>query len=153
MSAIRSLVPAGGDAGPTSGLQFPLNYTANSVIRMGWGGAFTASVLSRTSHTIIRKVCWIQQAGYYAWGWFSRNTLNGVFDSNWVWNGHPYPSDTGAVDGTGASIAGTGGSGEIHYHEIASLGAKDWLASPGGSAVLVVKGTPAAPVWYTQALI
>lgn len=101
-------------------------------------------MLSRTSHTAIWKANYFQQTGYYAVAWHSENTGSWPA-SRYQYGSHPYPA-SGSVDGTGQSTGGTGVSGTVHYHEMAGLGASDFLASPGGSSLIVVKG-----VWLTQA--
>lgn len=125
-----------------AGLTFPSNGAANSDIRLVWSGG---NLLPRLTHTAIWKANYAQQAGYYAVTWHSHN--DGVWGSSlYEFGAHPYPT-TGALDTTGQSTGGTGGSGTTHYYEIAGLGASDFIASPGpGPTLLVTKG-----IWVTQA--
>lgn len=120
---------------------FPSNGVAGGNIRLLWTGA---NLLPRTSHTAIWKANFVQQTGYYALTWHSQNT--GTFAASpFEYGAHPYPS-TGTVDATGRATGVTGATGTVHQHEIAGLGAGDYLSSPGGSSVNVTKG-----IWYTQA--
>lgn len=124
-----------------TGLIFPSNGASGGDIRMLWSGG---NLLPRLTHTAIWKANYVQQDGYYAVTWHSHN--DGSFHGDlYEFGAHPYPA-TGSVDANGQSTGGTGGSGTVHYHEVAGLGAHDYLASPGGSALLVTKGQ-----WYTQA--
>lgn len=127
-------------AGPQTGLTFPVNYTANSDIRLRWDGA---DMVPRFLHTVIWKARHVQQDGFYAWAWHTLADGTWGFGTAWPYGTHPYPA-TGAVDGNGYSTGGTGDTGEVHYHEIANGG--DKLASDGGSGLLVVKD-----VWLSQA--
>jgi len=123
-------------------LVFASNYVSGSDVRLVWSGS---NLLPRTSHTVIWKARYVQQAGYYAVTWHTSN------DGQWhaslyEFGAHPYPT-TGSVNSTGQSTGGTGSSGATHYYEIAGLGASDFIASPGpGPTFLVAKG-----VWVTQA--
>lgn len=124
-------------AAQVTGLLFPSNGTAGSDIQLLWNGS---NLLPRTGHTAIWKAKYVQQTGYYAVTWHSSN--DGTFHSDtYEFGAHPYPSDTGAVNGSGASTAGTSSAGTIHYYEVAGLSGIDFLASPGGTTTLVVKGS------------
>jgi len=131
-----------------SGLNFLANGAAGSDIRLAWSGA---NLLSRTAQTVIWKAFYAQQSGYYADVWDAENDGSFHF-SKYEHGTHPYPCD-GAFNGTGQATGGTGESGDIHYFEIAGLGdgpevlfGHDFIASPGGTAKLVVNG-----IWYTHA--
>lgn len=130
-------------AEPISGLNFPANATANSDIRLVWSGA---NLLPRLTHTAIWKKfrAVTPQTAYEADTWHSRN--DGVFHSTADEMGaHGYPT-VGTVNGTGQNIGG-GQGGTVHYMELAGTpGGADWLASPGGSGVLLNNGQ-----WYTHA--
>lgn len=133
---------------PQTGLVFPSNGASNSDIRLLWDGS---NLLSRTSHTVLWLANYVQQNGYYAVTWHSPNT--GSWDSGAYSLGmHPYPTD-GTYNSSGFSTGGTGGSGTVHYQEIAGLlNAYDAIASassPGPQdTFLVTKG-----VWYQSARV
>lgn len=122
-----------------SGLQFAANTTANSDVRLIWD---STNLLDRLSHTAFWKIKFFQQTGFYAVAWHSHN--NGVFNNGtngtYEFGTHPYPSDTGGVDGSGQNT-GSFGDGSIHYHEVAGLGAHDYLATGGSSSLLLVTGS------------
>ena len=141
VSSFRTKAAAVNSPTPVFGLIFPSNGVAGGDIRLLWTGA---NLLPRTAHTAIWKTNFVQQTGYYAVTWHSQNT--GTFAASpFEYGAHPYPS-TGTVDATGQATGVTGATGTVHQHEIAGLGAHDYLASPGGSSVNVTKG-----IWYTQA--
>jgi len=140
--------PATASAPTPTGLIFPSNATAGSDIRLVWDGSI---LLPRTSHTVIWRANYVQQTGYYAVTWHSPNT--GTWDNGEYSVGmHPFPCD-GGKDSNGQATGGTGGSGTVHYEEIAGLlGAYDRIASPSSpgpqDTFLVTKG-----VWYLQARV
>lgn len=123
---------------PPTGLAFLLaNSAAGSDIALQWTGA---NMLSRTSHTAIWKIKYRQQTGYYAVAWHSHL---GAWDSGaWAFGTHPWPGNSGAVNGSGEATDGSGGSGTVHYHEVAGVGAPvDTLCTAGGGGgTLVTKG-------------
>lgn len=126
-----------------AGLQFPGNGTANSDIRLLWNGA---NLLSRTAQTVIWKIRYDAQAGYYAVTWSAYNDGTFHFDQ-YEFGGHPYPCD-GAFDGNGNATGATGGSGTVHYMELAGIpGGQDGIALPINPAFLIVKDGR----WLTQA--
>ena len=129
------------DMTPT-GLTFPSNGAANSDIRLVWSGG---NLLPRLTHTAVWKARYVQQDGYYATAWHSHNTGSWPADL-YMFGTHPYPT-TGSVNSAGSSTGGTGGTGEVHYYEIAGLGANDYIASPGPGPTLVVT----KDAWVTQA--
>lgn len=127
---------------PPTGIVFPNNLEAGSDIRIVWSGS---ALLSRTSHTAIWKAKYEQQTGYYAVAWHSENT--GTWPASMYQFGtHPYPAAEGTVDGNGQATDGTASAGTDHFWEIAGLGASDFLASPGGVSLGVVKDA-----WLVQA--
>ena len=137
----QTVVQSSISLGPINGLIFPANATAGSDIRIIFDGSI---LLPRTLQTVLWKKYNNGQTNYVADTWSSHNT--GAFASdNYEFGCHPYPSSTGTVDAAGQNT-GVIGSGVVHYHEIAGLGGHDYLASPGGSSVLVVDGR-----WYSQA--
>lgn len=115
------------------------NNVAGSDIRVDWA---TSIMVPRFDHTIIWKVLHFQQSGYYTGPWhvYSDNAWHG---GPWEYGTGLYPCD-GSFDSNGLALGGTGGSGTIHYHEIAD--GLDYIASPGGIALLGVKG-----VWIASA--
>jgi hypothetical protein len=104
-------------------------------------------LLPRATHTAIWKARYVQQSGYYAVAWHSQIIADTWPASLYEFGTHPYPASNSAVNSEGQSLSGSGGAGTVHYYEIAGLGASDFLASPGGTAVLVVKDGG----WITQA--
>lgn len=126
---------------PLNGLIFPSNNVANSDIGIDFTGA---NMVPRIGHTILWKANYTQHTGFYAWCWHVWAD-NAWHAGMWELGRHPYPA-TGTVNGSGQSTGGTSSSGTVHFHEQAGIGANDFLASPGGSALLVTKG-----IWYLQA--
>jgi len=107
-----------------------------------WQGV---NLLPRTSHTVIWQSTYRQQSGYYAETWHT--SYDGTWHgSTYEFGCHPYPTN-GSIDGAGQSTGGTGGTGSAHYHEIAGLGANDFIASPGRSPLQVVNGTA---LWHAR---
>lgn len=134
----------GPSADVLTGLDFDLaNDAAGSNIGLDWTGS---AYLQRQPHTVVWKYRPRQQTGYYAVFWHVRS------DDTWgasqyEFGTHPYPASNGNVSGTGQAQSGTGGSGTVHYWEIAGLAGGDFLSSAGGSGgTLVTKD-----VWYSQA--
>lgn len=128
---------------PIFGLIFPANNTNNSNIELRWSGA---NLLPRNTHTAIWKVNYLQQAGYYATAWHTQVIADTFPASVYEYGTHPFPSAAGAKDGNGQCTDGTGGSGTVHYYEIAGLGASDFICTAGGSPLIVTKNT-----WVLQA--
>lgn len=134
--------PATATPAPVNGLTFPSNLAAGSDIRLVWDGSI---LLPRSAHTALWKQNYTAQSSYYACVWSAHNT--GTFGSDtYEFGTHPYPTATGAVDANGQNTDVTSQSGSVHYFEVAGLGGHDYLASPGGSGVLVTKGQ-----WYAHA--
>jgi len=126
---------------PTSGIEFLENDASGSDIRLAWTGA---NLLPRTSHTAIWQAKYAQQLGYYAVAWSTGS--DGTWPANeYEFGTHPYPT-TGTYDGNGQSTGGTGGTGAVHYMEIAGLGASDFIEGPMEPYLLVTDGR-----WLTQA--
>jgi hypothetical protein len=121
------------------GLDFPSNGETDSDIRLVWTGA---NYLDRDDHTVIWRARYVQHTGYYAVTWHSQHT--GSWLGTWSFGCHPFPCD-GAFNASGFATNPTGGSGTVHYQEIAGLGSIDKIEGPDG-AFLVTKDT-----WYTQA--
>lgn len=126
---------------PVTGLIYPSNGAASSAIRIVFTGA---NLPSRTLKTVLWEAKYVQHTGYYAWAWDSWGDNawhSGTYESGC----HPFPCD-GAFNGSGAATGATGGSGTVHYYEIAGAGdAADWIATPSGSSYSVTKG-----VWVRQ---
>lgn len=117
--------------GTRTGLNFPLNGEPGSDIRLVWSGA---NLLDRTAQTVIWKAKYSSnQVGYFAVTWNSPNTGSWDFGV-YSYGAHPYPT-TGTYNAVSGQDTGvTGASGTTHYHEIAGLGAYDFIATgdPGG---------------------
>lgn len=86
--------------------------------------------------TLIRRIKYAQQTGYYADWWYTDDSSfeDSKSGSRGYYGFHPYPSTS--------TNAGT-----THYHEIATDDGGDFYTSKAGSPITVVKGQ-----WYTQAL-
>ena len=126
-----------------TGIRIPGNNLANSNAAILFAGS---DILPRVGHTAIVRFYPTQQNGY---GALMAHSSTGVA---WQASTYEFLTCSHPCDGTleaGAtgqrSNAGAGGgSGSIHYWEIAGLGAFDYIANPGGSSVLqVVMGR-----WY-----
>lgn len=103
-------------------------------------------MVSRTDHTVIWKIRYDQQSGYYAVTWHAYNDGTFHFDQ-YEFGGHPFPCD-GGYDSNGNATGGTGGSGTVHYMELAGIpGGQDGIAVPMEPAFLIVKDGR----WVTQA--
>lgn len=113
-----------------TGLIFPGNGAAGSDIRLVWSGA---NLLPRTAHTAIWLMNYSQQNAYYATFWHSHN--DGAFHgSMYEYGTHPYPS-SGNRNPVSGLDAGNATSGAAHRHEIAGLGAGDWISTPDPSGI------------------
>ena len=141
----RAPIPSKGrmtGPGPTYGITFIGNNISGSSIRLVWDGA---NLLSRTTQTVIWKARYFQMTGYYAVIWNS--SANGTFyGDTYEFGTHPFPCDGTFNSGTGQMLVPTAGSGTVHYEEIAGLGSKDYIASPGGTNIPKV-----VDVWRTSA--
>lgn len=128
---------------PPKGMIFPSNATSGSDIRIVFSGSIMPS---RTQHTVLWKSNYTDQNGYYADTWHSHN--DGTFHSDtYEYGCHPYPTALSTPpDANGQNTDVTSQGGNIHYYEVAGLGGHDYLCSPGGTPVLVSKGS-----WYSHA--
>lgn len=121
-----------------TGLDFPSNGTAGSAIRIVFSGS---NKPSRTTKTVLWEVKYTAQNGYYAWAWDSYGD-NTWHSGDYEIGSHPFPCDGTFNSGDGSASNGTGDAGSVHYFENAGAGAaNDWIATPGGSAYQVTKGT------------
>jgi len=133
-----------------SGLDFRAytNDAANSDIRLNWSGA---NLLPRTAQTGFMDAFYVQQTGYYACVWNCHN--DGTFHQDTYEVGfHPHPCTDGSVLGNGQRANAGGSTGTTHYFEIAGLGAQDYIATPGGSSLLVTKGVWLRQIWIVEAV-
>jgi hypothetical protein len=109
-------------------LSFPTNNGTNSATALNLDG------LSRTNHTFIWKSKRRMQTGYYGEAWHvSRGAGPWSIDISYAFGTHPYPTQTGTYDVYGERD--DGGSGPIHYSEIAGLRnsgstGRDYISSP-----------------------
>jgi hypothetical protein len=125
---------------PSTGLVFPSNGVSGSDIGIDWTGA---NMVPAHSHTAIWKVKHTQQTGYYAVSWHCR--ADNTFAGGWDYIGaHPYPCD-GTHNSAGQAL-NYGSAFTTHYFELVPAGGTDFIASDGGSPLLVTKGQ-----WYSQA--
>lgn len=143
---LPAITVSGTSAAPLTGLTFGENASPDSDVRIVWAGD---DLLPRTAHTFLWKSFYIQQTGYYATTWHSHN--DGAFHGDtYEFGCHPHPCDGTFDNGSGQRLVGTGGDGTVHYHEIAGLGAGDFISTPGGlngGAHLVTKGVWR---WYAR---
>ena len=132
-SRVRSTSP--GVSGPSAGLMFAANNAANSDVRLKLNGS---NLPSRTGVTVLWESMRNSSiTGYVTDFWFAYD--DGVFHADeYEVGGHPYPANSSSVDGTGQSTDPGGGSGTTHYMEMAGLGARDQISTPG-TAVLATK--------------
>lgn len=125
---------------PSYGLVFPSNGQAGANIALDWTGA---NMVPAHSHTAIWKIKHTQQTGYYAVSWHCR--ADNTFAGGWDYIGaHPYPCD-GTHNSAGQAL-NYGSAFTTHYFELVPTGGTDFIASDGGSPLLVTKGQ-----WYSQA--
>lgn len=129
-------------ADPVLGLDFPLNETPNSDIRLMWDGAV---LLPRFNITVIWKSRMVAMNGFHGHFWFSDYVI--PFPGNRYNAGfHPYPTDGSFNPATGESTGGLGDTGTTHYYEIAGLGTFDFIQGPGGPIQVIKDGR-----WVTHA--
>lgn len=132
-------------AAPVTGVIWPSSPDASSDVRLNWTGA---AMVPREDHTIIWQSNHGQQDGFYTNWWHLPDAASSFPGTVYCYGTHPYPT-TGSVNGAGESTGGTGGTGTVHYHEIAALGTADYITSPSaanGGPFIVTKG-----VWVTSA--
>lgn len=128
-----------------TGLICPPNNAAGSDIQIRLDGA---NLLPRYPHTAIWKV-WFDAViiGYVGECWHTQIITDTFPASGYEFGTHGFPCDGLFDSGTGQATGGTGGSGTVQYNEIAGLGASDFIATPGGSSILLNKDAG----WLTRA--
>lgn len=142
---IRTAPASGAGSAPLTGLAWPGNASSNGDIRLRWLES-AGRMPARTSMSILVKVKYLEQDGFYATIWICEDdpTFSGT---TFYVGGHPYPCDNVSDTGTGQATGGTSSTGTQQSYEIAALGTGDYINSPSndGTGLIVTFGTE---VWH-----